>query len=638
VIFSESSSEDSSSDSELINKPECEETDVIQNSACYRKIKESTSDSETSSSEESENEEDEQEVEEALVNTTNTNTAHKKTELPRVKGELTLDDLPPVPDLSSLKIDVKEEDCIQMGTITSIVDKLVMVQSLPETPAYDVDTLLFLEKGKRPLGHVYDVIGPVSSPMYAIRFNSRQEIDTRGITKELAVYSAPKTEHTQYVFLKELLRIKGSDASWQGDNEVPPEFVDFSDDEEEFSVTNCTNDEYEMYMNKRKRNSLERHQIFEMEMNQRNKLDSAYHKLKDSCEPKYKKNTNSNTHANRTFNPFAGNTTYTQPTTNFVRPSQPPAAFGILPQPQWSFVPTIPPPSPGFGMQPLFQNHFCQPFPTFASQVLAFPPMNVPPPCSVPPPVPPTLPPMNIPPPIAQSVASAPPTVMPINPLPPGTMPFPHQGIIKNGHNLQQTDRTSNTHRRHGNGSRNHSNSLGKTQSSASMSQQQQTNVPLPKSQTYGRQSTKAAPPVPCRPPMQSLPPSLRNGPLPMVTNYGMQPVYRPFANCMQTPAPIPPGNMNFRPNGNGTSIPKTQGTGQVCPMPYPPCLGLPKFTTPPPNVSSNGNRAIPPSGPHFSGGVATFGHVPPPPCTQNGRSRQNLGSQNGCGFYRKQF
>lgn len=81
----------------------------------------------------------------------------------------------------------------------------MIIESLPNIPAYDIDTLLFLQNGKVALGYVHDVLGPVSSPMYAVRFNTREEIDTLNISKGLPVYSAPKTEHTQYVFLKQLL-------------------------------------------------------------------------------------------------------------------------------------------------------------------------------------------------------------------------------------------------------------------------------------------------------------------------------------------------------------------------------------------------------------------------------------------------
>ena len=35
---------------------------------------------------------------------------------------------------------------------------------------------------------------------------------------------APRTEHTAFVFLGQLLKLKGTDASWKGDDEVPGKF------------------------------------------------------------------------------------------------------------------------------------------------------------------------------------------------------------------------------------------------------------------------------------------------------------------------------------------------------------------------------------------------------------------------------
>lgn len=81
-----------------------------------------------------------------------------------------------------------------------------MVESLPNMPAFNTDTVLFLDKGKQPLGYVYDIAGPVSQPLYAIRFNNVQEVQALNITKGLPVYFAPKTDHSQYVFLKELIK------------------------------------------------------------------------------------------------------------------------------------------------------------------------------------------------------------------------------------------------------------------------------------------------------------------------------------------------------------------------------------------------------------------------------------------------
>lgn len=69
--------------------------------------------------------------------------------------------------------------------------------------------------------------------MLFTRFNSSEHIQSKSIEKGQEVYCAPRTSHTTYVFLEQLRKLKGTDASWKHDEE-PPEWVkDFSDDEEE---------------------------------------------------------------------------------------------------------------------------------------------------------------------------------------------------------------------------------------------------------------------------------------------------------------------------------------------------------------------------------------------------------------------
>jgi len=98
---------------------------------------------------------------------------------------------------------------------------------------FDLDTVLFLEKGRKVLGEVFDVLGQVADPLYCVRFNSNQQILDRGIKIGDVVYCAPKTEHTQFVILSKLMQVRGSDASWEHDVEPPSRYVDYSDDDEE---------------------------------------------------------------------------------------------------------------------------------------------------------------------------------------------------------------------------------------------------------------------------------------------------------------------------------------------------------------------------------------------------------------------
>ncbi|XP_022214798.2 H/ACA ribonucleoprotein complex non-core subunit NAF1 [Drosophila obscura] len=149
---------------------------------------------------------------------------------PKVRGEMLLDELPPI---HQLEITVPEDECIELGKVHSIVDQLVLVSVLPNSMLFDLDTVLFLEKGRKVLGEVFDVLGQVSDPLYCVRFNTNQQIQERGIKIGDVVYCAPKTEHTQFVILSKLMQVRGSDASWEHDVEPPARYIDYSDDEAE---------------------------------------------------------------------------------------------------------------------------------------------------------------------------------------------------------------------------------------------------------------------------------------------------------------------------------------------------------------------------------------------------------------------
>ncbi|KNC31285.1 H/ACA ribonucleoprotein complex non-core subunit NAF1 [Lucilia cuprina] len=154
----------------------------------------------------------------------------KNTPRLKVKGEMLLEDLPPIQDL---QITVPEDECIEFGKIHSVVDQLLLVSALPNSILLDLGTVIFLEKGQKVLGEVFDVLGQVADPLYCVRFNSNKQIKEKQINVGDVVYVAPKTQYTQYVILSNLMKIKGSDASWENDVEPPPRFLDYSDDEQE---------------------------------------------------------------------------------------------------------------------------------------------------------------------------------------------------------------------------------------------------------------------------------------------------------------------------------------------------------------------------------------------------------------------
>ncbi|XP_076047176.1 uncharacterized protein LOC143028641 isoform X2 [Oratosquilla oratoria] len=154
----------------------------------------------------------------------------KKAGPPRTKGEMLPQDLPPIEDL---QISVEEDKAKPIGTVRNVVEHQVVVQALPGIPAIDLDSVLFLDCGQRVLGQVFDVFGPVHEPLYVVRFNSDDHIKERNIDIGASVYYAPSTEHTKFVIMSEITKVRGSDASWEHNNEPPRCYLDYSDDEEE---------------------------------------------------------------------------------------------------------------------------------------------------------------------------------------------------------------------------------------------------------------------------------------------------------------------------------------------------------------------------------------------------------------------
>ncbi|KAK9294885.1 hypothetical protein QLX08_010635 [Tetragonisca angustula] len=187
---------------------------------------------EVSSSEESDNEDsasssDSSEIEsiesdsDDILSKRNKGNNEREQKNNEMKSEL--DDLPPIEDL---KISVPEVLCDPLGEVAWMVEQLVVVKPKPGKPTLNLDTILFIDKGQRTLGKIFDVFGQVNEPHYCVRFNSSKHITECNITVGMSVYYCPNTEYTSLVFLHELLKIKGIDAN----ADDPPEF---SDDEEE---------------------------------------------------------------------------------------------------------------------------------------------------------------------------------------------------------------------------------------------------------------------------------------------------------------------------------------------------------------------------------------------------------------------
>lgn len=150
---------------------------------------------------------------------------------PKTKGELGIDDLPPIENLS---IQASVNDLVHIGRVNHVIDRLVSIQSFKNMPSLQLDSVLFLKDGN-PLGAIFEVFGQVIEPRYLVRFNTPEDITNRLVTVDMPVYYAPSFEApvTAYIFTEQLRKLKGTDASWKDNNEPPTEMKEYSDDEEE---------------------------------------------------------------------------------------------------------------------------------------------------------------------------------------------------------------------------------------------------------------------------------------------------------------------------------------------------------------------------------------------------------------------
>ncbi|KAJ1882207.1 hypothetical protein LPJ57_001092 [Coemansia sp. RSA 486] len=118
-----------------------------------------------------------------------------------------------------------------LGTVHSIVDCSVTIKAHISGDKHVLDSESLVVLGdKQVLGQIFDVFGPVSQPMYSIRFNSAQEAKEK-VSVGVEVYFAQ--DWSKLVVTEKLRKDKGTDASNMYDEEVSEDNMEFSDDEME---------------------------------------------------------------------------------------------------------------------------------------------------------------------------------------------------------------------------------------------------------------------------------------------------------------------------------------------------------------------------------------------------------------------
>lgn len=145
-------------------------------------------------------------------------------QVPRTKNEQLK--LPPP---NPIEFDISDStEVILAGKVLSVVEGVVVVQGNPGSDVLDEGTVLVLED-RTKLGRVEEVFGPVTMPFYNFRYSEGDALPDKVCTG-VSIYAVSQAAS----FVKpEELNSKGYDASGIHDEELPPEEVDYSDDEEE---------------------------------------------------------------------------------------------------------------------------------------------------------------------------------------------------------------------------------------------------------------------------------------------------------------------------------------------------------------------------------------------------------------------
>ena len=78
---------------------------------------------------------------------------------------------------------------------------------------------------------IYETFGPTSQPLYQVRFNDTFPLDPEKVRVSREVFHVPL--RSNFVFLREIQKLRGSDASNVHDEEPAEDELEFSDDEAE---------------------------------------------------------------------------------------------------------------------------------------------------------------------------------------------------------------------------------------------------------------------------------------------------------------------------------------------------------------------------------------------------------------------
>ncbi|KAG8167314.1 hypothetical protein KVR01_003003 [Diaporthe batatas] len=149
-------------------------------------------------------------------------------------GVRTKNELPDEPEPTP-HINLSPEDIIApLGVVQHIVEGTqAVIEALQVGAAVTVldRGSVLCKEDRHVLGVIHDTIATVHKPMYILRFRSEEEAKAAGLERGTQVWYSKS--HANFVFPSQLRQEKGSDASNLHDEEVGPDEMEYSDDEQE---------------------------------------------------------------------------------------------------------------------------------------------------------------------------------------------------------------------------------------------------------------------------------------------------------------------------------------------------------------------------------------------------------------------
>ncbi|KAJ2845900.1 hypothetical protein GGI22_006407 [Coemansia erecta] len=137
------------------------------------------------------------------------------------------------PHVNRPTIDVVPETATlsELGVIQSIVGASVIIRAHRSAERQVIDSESVVALGdRRVVGLVFDVFGPVTRPLYSVRFPAPEDIDASVYAVGTPVFYSPELAR---MVDTSTIRIKGTDASNEYDEEAGSDTMEFSDDETE---------------------------------------------------------------------------------------------------------------------------------------------------------------------------------------------------------------------------------------------------------------------------------------------------------------------------------------------------------------------------------------------------------------------